>query len=83
MQFATIKLTMYFPKYQLLIQYSESYFTCHLFRNIADVTLINIQHMKIYEPRHDKMCLREFPTRPDTKRPAQQLKLARVLKFWL
>ena len=35
------------------------------------------------EPRHDKMCLREFPTRPDTNRPAQPQKLARVLKFWL
>ena len=36
-----------------------------------------------YEPRHDKTCLREFPTRPATNRPAQPLKLARVLKFWL
>ena len=25
----------------------------------------------MYEPRHDKTCLREFPTRPDTNRPAQ------------
>ena len=24
-----------------------------------------------YEPWHDKTCLREFPTRPDTNRPAQ------------
>ena len=37
----------------------------------------------IYEPRHDKMCLREFLTRPDTNRPAQPQKLARVLKFRL
>ena len=29
------------------------------------------------------MCLREFPTRPDTNRPAQLQKLARVLKFRL
>ena len=29
-----------------------------------------------YEPRHDKTCLREFPTRPDTNRPAQPQKLA-------
>ena len=29
------------------------------------------------------MCLREFPTRPDTNRPAQSQKLARVLKFRL
>ena len=35
------------------------------------------------EPRHDKTCLREFPTRPDTNRPAQPKKLARVLKFRL
>ena len=33
-----------------------------------------------YEPRHNKTCLREFPTRPDTNRPQ---KLARVLKFRL
>ena len=36
-----------------------------------------------FEPRHDKMCLREFPTRLDTNRPAQPQKLARVLKFRL
>ena len=28
------------------------------------------------EPRHDKTCLWEFPTRPDTNRPAQPQKLA-------
>ena len=41
------------------------------------------KHYKIdkYEPRHEKMCLRESPTRPDTNRPAQPQKLARVLKF--
>ena len=37
----------------------------------------------IYEPRHDKTRLRKFPTRPDTNRPAQPQKLARVLKFRL
>ena len=36
-----------------------------------------------YEPRHDKTCLWEFPTRPDTNQPAQPQKLARVLKFRL
>ena len=36
-----------------------------------------------FEPRHDKTCLREFPTRPDTNRPAQLRKLALGLKFWL
>ena len=35
------------------------------------------------EPRHDKTCLRECPTRQDTNRPAQLQKLARVLKFRL
>ena len=35
------------------------------------------------EPEHDKTCLREFPTRPDTNRHAQPQKLARVLKFRL
>ena len=28
------------------------------------------------EPRHEKMCLRESPTRPDNNRPAQPQKLA-------
>ena len=42
----------------------------------------NKTRANIIEPRHDKMCLREFPTRPDTNRPAQPQKLARVLKFW-
>ena len=37
----------------------------------------------IYEPRLDKMCLWEFPTRQETNRPAQPQKLARVLKFRL
>ena len=31
---------------------------------------------QLYEPRHNKMCLREFPTRPDTNRPVQPQKLA-------
>ena len=28
-------------------------------------------NFKAMEPRHDKTCLREFPIRPDTNRPAQ------------
>ena len=32
-------------------------------------------------PRHEKTCLREFPTRSDSNWPAQLQKLARVLKF--
>ena len=37
----------------------------------------------VNEPRHEKTCFREFPTRPDTNRPAQRQKLARDLKFRL
>ena len=36
-----------------------------------------------FEPRQDKTCLREFPTRPDANRPAQPQKLARVFRFRL
>ena len=37
----------------------------------------NLLHVLfIYEPRHNKTCLWEFPTRPDTNRPAQPQKLA-------
>ena len=39
--------------------------------------------MSPFDPRHDKTFLREFPTRPDTNRPAQPQTLARVLKFRL
>ena len=35
------------------------------------------------EPRHEKTCLREFPTRSGSNWPAQLQKLARVLKFRL
>ena len=37
----------------------------------------------IYESRHEKKCLREFPTTPDTNRPAKPPELAGVLKFRL
>ena len=36
-----------------------------------------------YEPRHEKTCLREFPTKSDSYWPAQLQKLAWCLKFWL
>ena len=36
-----------------------------------------------YEPRHEKTCLREFPTRSDSNWPAQLQKLAWGLKSWL
>ena len=35
----------------------------------------------LYEPRHEKMCLRESPTRQDTNCPAQLQRQARILKF--
>ena len=34
-----------------------------------------------YEPRHEKMCLRESPTRQDTNWPAQLQRPATILKF--
>ena len=34
-----------------------------------------------YEPRREKMCLRESPTRQDTNWPAQLQRPARILKF--
>ena len=39
--------------------------------------------VSINDPRHEKMCRREFPTRSDSNWPAQLQKLARGLKFWL
>ena len=48
-----------------------------------DLHFIDHIEFKKYEPRHEKMCLRESPTRLDTNRPAQPQKLARVLKFQL
>ena len=57
---------------------------------VTDIELfidIVLQQLKVgstvCEPRHDKICLREFPTRPDPNWPAQPQKLARVLKFRL
>ena len=35
----------------------------------------------IIEPRHEKMCLRESPTRQDKNSPAQLQRPARILKF--
>ena len=42
------------------------------------------KHLSSYhvnEPRHEKMCLRESPTRQDTNWPAQLQRPARILKF--
>ena len=36
---------------------------------------LHLHLFNAYEPRHDKTCLRGFPTRPDTNRPAQPQKL--------
>ena len=48
--------------------------------SLLHVTLILLLVVRVFEPRHDKKCLREFPTRSGTKRPAQPQKLATVLK---
>ena len=37
----------------------------------------------LFEPRHEKMCLRESPTRQDTNWPAQLQRPARFLKCWI
>ena len=37
----------------------------------------------VYEPRHEKTCLREFPIRSDSNWPAQLQKLAWGFNFWL
>ena len=50
--------------------------------DISNCTICEIEFEQ-YEPRHEKMCLRKSPTRPDTNRPVQPQKLARVLKFRL
>ena len=49
---------------------------------LAECRVTKVRDISV-EPRHDKTCLREFPTRSDTNRPAQPLKLARVLTFRL
>ena len=57
---------------------------CHSFCASCNFGTVHARSWNfIYEPRHDKTCLREFPTRPDTNRPAQPQKIARVLKIWL
>ena len=43
----------------------------------------NIFESKTFEPRHEKMCLREFPTRSDSNWPAQLQKLAWGLEIWI
>ena len=73
-----------------MIDYKDSDFNLNGHNSLSSI--INVQMVGaiakrvsfyLYEPRHDKMCLREFPTRPGTNRHAQQQKLARVLKFRL
>ena len=56
---------------------------CGLHRLFLTPTTIayNDEQLKPYEPRHDKMRLREFRTRPDTNWPAQPQKLATVFKI--
>ena len=64
----------------LLIQGFVSFLISH---SLVHVIRTLTYDANIIEPRHDKTCLREFPTRPDTNWPAQPQKLARVLKFRL
>ena len=49
----------------------------------ASVLSVNVFMCTVFDPRHDKTCLRVFPTRPDTNRPARPQKLTRLLKFRL
>ena len=49
----------------------------HFSRNDHDFTAC----FDIIEPRRDKMCFRESPTRQDTNRSAQLQRPARILKF--
>ena len=48
------------------------YKSLNLKTHLVGMTVVLHKH----EPRHNKTCLREFPTRPDTNRPAQPQKLA-------
>ena len=57
------------------IEHHLSVFWPLLSMQMAD-SLIQKEGANIIEPRHDKMCLREFPTRPDTNQPAQSQRLA-------
>ena len=50
---------------------------------VSNIRANSAGYARLYEPRHDKMRLWESPTRPDTNRPAQLQRLARVLKFRL
>ena len=56
--------------------------TC-IIRISQNLSCANKTYTNKCEPRHDKTCLREFPTRPDSNRPAQPQKIASVLKFRL
>ena len=51
------------------------------FHEMSHLSCNTAKPTKWCEPRHDKTYLWEFPTRPDTNRPAHTQKLARVLKF--
>ena len=55
----------------------------NLLSSSKDLPKTEVLKMNTSEPRRDKTCLRVFPTRPGTNRPAQSQKLARALKFRL
>ena len=54
-----------------------------MYKRCMYILCVSLMGMYEYEPRHEKTCLREFPTTPDTNQPAPPRKLARVLKFRL
>ena len=67
----------------ILYIYTERETVSHISETAENQSMCHVSIRVLYEPRHDKTCLREFPTRLDTNRPAQPQQLARVLKFRL
>ena len=69
--------------WQSIFSASEYFTASDIEVNQIKVCMLLCPWVYIFEPRHDKTCLRESPTRPDTNQPAQPQKLTRVLKFRL
>ena len=46
------------------------FYSCDALKRVQSVCVINerLNKLTIYEPRHEKTCLRDFPTRSDTNR---------------
>ena len=75
------KLMMMMMKLMFMIKEEVGMSNKTVITLMATIAVIAQYLTYVSEPRHDKMCLRKFPTKPDTNRPAQPQKLARVLKF--